>query len=197
MWCRLFVPLIAATLLMTACGKGGAPGGRATDRAALLLAAEDVRVLTFSARSRTGGDRLGAARTARRFASRVSSVVLQVLKDNGEPVKRGDLLVRMDDTSIRDAGVGRRGGAAIAQRSIRPSAGAASENAAGPEHDVDAGPRDAGAAQQHRANSPRRARVVSARQMLQRTEVRAPFDGVVSVARSLRATRAGGRNCSR
>ena len=33
----------------------------------------------------------------------VSAVVLQVLKDNGEPVRAGDLLVRLDDTAIRDS----------------------------------------------------------------------------------------------
>jgi membrane fusion protein, multidrug efflux system len=30
-------------------------------------------------------------------------VVLQVLKDNGEPVRAGDLLVRLDDTAIRES----------------------------------------------------------------------------------------------
>ena len=125
MWCRLFVPLIAATLLMTACGKGGAPGGvAATDRAALLLAAEDVRVLTFSARSE-GPVVTGSVQPERRadLRAEVSSVVLQVLKDNGEPVKRGDLLVRMDDTSIRDAWRRpTRRCARSRRRSIRPSA---------------------------------------------------------------------------
>ena len=33
----------------------------------------------------------------------VSAVVLQVLKENGETVHRGDLLMRLDDTAIRDA----------------------------------------------------------------------------------------------
>ena len=33
----------------------------------------------------------------------VSAVVMQVLKDNGEAVKRGDLLVRLDDTAIRES----------------------------------------------------------------------------------------------
>jgi multidrug efflux pump subunit AcrA (membrane-fusion protein) len=35
--------------------------------------------------------------------SEISSVVLQVLKENGETVKRGDTLVRLDDTSIKDS----------------------------------------------------------------------------------------------
>ena len=34
--------------------------------------------------------------------SEVSSVVLQVLKENGDVVKRGDVLVKLDETSIRE-----------------------------------------------------------------------------------------------
>ena len=33
----------------------------------------------------------------------VSAVVVAVLRENGDPVKKGDLLVRLDDTSIRDS----------------------------------------------------------------------------------------------
>src|SRR3954465_7887973 len=33
----------------------------------------------------------------------VGAVVLQGLKENGEPVKRGDVLVKLDETSIRDS----------------------------------------------------------------------------------------------
>ena len=33
----------------------------------------------------------------------IQATVLQVLKENGDTVKRGDLLVRLDDTAIRDS----------------------------------------------------------------------------------------------
>ena len=86
---RLVVPLIAATLLVAACGKGGAPGAdAAAGRATLLLAAEDVRVLALSARSE-GPVVTGSVQPERRadLRAEVSSVVLQVLKENGEPVQ--------------------------------------------------------------------------------------------------------------
>ncbi|HEY2977024.1 MAG TPA: efflux RND transporter periplasmic adaptor subunit, partial [Burkholderiaceae bacterium] len=168
------------------CGKGGAPGGAAApDRATLLLAAEDVRVLTFSARSE-GPVVTGSVQPERRadLRAEVSSVVLQVLKDNGEPVKRGDLLVRLDDTSIRDA-------LASADEAVRAIAQAFDQA----ERQVQRlktlqaqGMTSMQAledAEVRRNNTQSdlaaaRARVVSARQMLQRTEVRAPFDGVVS-----------------
>ena len=45
----------------------------------------------------------------------VAAVVLQVLKDNGEAVRAGDLLVRLDDTAIRDS-------LASAEEAVRASA---------------------------------------------------------------------------
>jgi multidrug resistance efflux pump len=44
----------------------------------------------------------------------VAAVVVQVLKDNGEAVKAGDLLMRLDDTSLRD-------GLASSEESLRAS----------------------------------------------------------------------------
>ena len=42
----------------------------------------------------------GAAGAA--TSAEINTVVLQALKENGESVRRGDLLVRLDDTAIRD-----------------------------------------------------------------------------------------------
>ena len=115
--------------------------------------------IAFSARSE-GPVVTGSVQPERRadLRAEVSSVVLQVLKDNGEPVKRGDLLVRLDDTSIRDGlAFGRRGGARH-RAGVRPgrAPGAAPEDAAGPGHDVDAGARGRRGAAQQRAERARR-----------------------------------------
>ncbi len=180
---RLVVPLIAA-VLATACSKGPAPDPGAA-AAVLLLAPEDLRTLGTSARSE-GPVVTGSVQPERRadLRAEVSSVVLQVLKDNGEPVRRGDLLVRLDDTAIRDS-------LASADEAVRASAQAFEQS----ERQVqrlktlqaqgmtsmqaleDAEVRRNGAQSDLVAA---RARQASARQMLQRTEVRAPFDGVVS-----------------
>ena len=183
---RPIVALVAATLLMAACGKAGTPavataGGGTT----LLLAPEDVRVVALSARSE-GPVVTGSVQPERRadLRAEVSSVVLQVLKDNGEPVKRGDLLVRLDDTSIRD-------GLASADEAVRAITQAfdqaerqvqrlktlQAQGMTSMQALEDAEVRRNNAQSELAAA---RARLVSARQMLQRTEVRAPFDGVVS-----------------
>jgi RND family efflux transporter MFP subunit len=111
-------------------------------------------------------------------------VVLQVFKENGEAVRRGDLLVRLDDTAIRDS-------LASAEESVRAISQAFDQA----ERQVQRlktlqaqGMTSMQAledAEVRRNNAQSdlvaaKARVVSARQMLQRTEVRAPFDGVVS-----------------
>jgi len=182
MSCRLVAPLVAA-MLMAACSKGGAP--TAAGSATLLLAAEDLRTLALSSRSE-GPVVTGSVQPERRadLRAEVSSVVLQVLKENGEPVRRGDVLVRLDDTSIRD-------GLTSADEAVRAIAQALDQS----ERQVqrlktlqaqgmtsiqaleDAEVRRNNAQSELVAA---RARVVAARQMLQRTEVRAPFDGVVS-----------------
>ena len=54
----------------------------------------------------------------------VSAVVLTVFKENGDPVKKGQLLVQLDDTSIRDTLSSARTAAeiGITGLSTRPSA---------------------------------------------------------------------------
>ncbi len=114
----------------------------------------------------------------------VSAVVLAVLKENGDPVKRGDLLVRLDQTSIRDS---------LMSANASMTAAAQAYEQAQRQLERMQKLRETGvvSAQQvedveirrNTAQSDReaaRARVVTARQMLERTEVRAPFDGIVS-----------------
>ena len=182
--CRLVIPLVAATLLVTACSKGSAPGA-GTGQATLLLAAEDLRTINLSARSE-GPVITGSVQPERRadLRAEVSSVVLQVLKDNGEPVRKGDPLVRLDDTSIRDSLTSADEAVrAIAQafeqaeRQVQRLKTLQAQGMTSMQALEDAEVRRNNAQSDLAAA---RARVVSARQMLQRTEVRAPFDGVVS-----------------
>src|SRR5439155_23804848 len=114
----------------------------------------------------------------------VSSVVLQVLKENGEGVKKGDLLVRLDDTSIRDsltsAQEGVRASAQAldqAERQLQRIKTLRSSGMASTQQLDDAETRRNNAQSDLSAA---KARAVQARQQLQRTEVRAPFTGVIS-----------------
>jgi RND family efflux transporter MFP subunit len=151
----------------------------------LLLAPEDLRLLASSLQA-SGPVITGSMQPERRadLRAEVGAVVKQVLKENGEAVRAGDLLVRLDDTAIRDS-------LTSAEESVR----AASQAFEQAERQVqrlktlqtqgmtsmqaleDAEVRRNNAQSELAAA---RARGVSARQQLHRTEVRAPFDGVVS-----------------
>jgi RND family efflux transporter MFP subunit len=111
-------------------------------------------------------------------------VVLQVVKENGEAVRRGDLLVRLDDTAIRDSLASadeavRAIGQAFdqAERQVQRLKTLQAQGMTSMQALEDAEVRRNNAQSDWVAA---KSRVVSARQMLQRTEVRAPFDGVVS-----------------
>ena len=182
--------LVAAfAVLLAACGQGPqtAPKGAANAPAAqaLLLSAEDV-VTVRNASLSSGPPITGSIQPERKadLRAELQAVVLQVLKENGDIVRRGDLLVRLDDTAIRDAlasaeSASRSASLASEQaerqfermKTLRGS-GMASAQAL----DDAEGRRNAAVSDLEAA----KARVVLARQQSQRTEVRAPFDGVVT-----------------
>lgn len=190
---RLSVALAAAVLAASLAGCGKANGnadaaakpGAAASAPSLLLAPEDLRTTTAGLHA-AGPVITGSIQPERRadLRAEVSAVVLQVLKDNGEAVHKGDLLVRLDDTAIRDS-------LASAEEAARASAQSADQaertfqrlktlQAQGMSS-IQA--TDDAEVRRNNAQSDlvaAKSRVVAARQQLQRTEVRAPFDGVVS-----------------
>jgi RND family efflux transporter MFP subunit len=186
---RSFVPLILATVLLAACGKAG-PGGAAQPGTKgappiLLLAPEDLRTLSLSPRAQ-GPVVTGSIQPERRadLRAEVSSVVLQVFKENGEAVRRGDPLVRLDDTAIRDSLQSAEEAVRAvsqafdqAERQVQRLKTLQAQGMTSMQALEDAEVRRNNAQSELVAA---RARVVSARQMMHRTEVRAPFDGVVS-----------------
>ena len=101
---------IVLALSLAACEKGGPASGEA--KAAvnpvadppLLLSPEDVMTVKNGSLA-SGVVITGSIQPERRadLRAEISAVVLQVYKENGETVKRGDLLMRLDDTSIRDS----------------------------------------------------------------------------------------------
>ena len=189
---RQFILAVLVTAALGACGRPGS-GDKAPDKATaaakpptvLLLAPEDLRTLNTSLLA-TGPVVSGSLQPERRadLRAEVGAIVQQVLKENGEAVNSGDLLVRLDDTAIRDS-------LASAEAAVR----AASQTLEQSERQVQRlktlqtqgmmsmqGLEDA----EGRRNNAQselvaaRGRVVAARQQLRRTEVRAPFSGLVS-----------------
>ena len=175
------------TLLgLAGCGKGAAgdkPEKEAT--AKMLIAPEDVVTVSTNALA-SGPSITGSIEPERRADMRaeVSAVVLAVLKENGDPVKRGDLIVRLDQTSIRDSLTAAEASARAADQAYEQAerqfqrmttlqkTGVVSTQQV---EDVEI---RRNTAQSDRASA--RTRMVTARQQLERTEVRAPFDGIVS-----------------
>ena len=151
----------------------------------LLLSDVDVRTVT-PGRLVSGPVITGALQPERRAELRaeLAAVVMQVLKDNGEAVQAGELLVRLDDTALRE-------GLSSAEEAVRASSQALeqTERSANRLRTLQAqGMVSVQAledAEQRRVavNSElvaARARLATARQQLRRSEVRAPFAGVLS-----------------
>lgn len=193
-----FVPALALTLLLTACGKppsgGAAPaasaaGARAAaDAPVLLLAPEDLLLLRPSLLA-SGPVISGSLQPERRadLRAEVAAVVTQVLRQNGDRVRAGELLMRLDDTALRES-------LASAEEAVRAATQAFEQT----ERQVqrlrtlqaqgmtstqaleDAEVRRNNAQSEQVAA---RSRAVAARQQLGRTLVKAPFDGLVSERR--------------
>ena len=195
--------VIVATAALVACGRPG-PAEKSQDKAAaspagagakaetpakpatvLLLAAEDLRTISPTLQA-TGPVISGSLQPERRadLRAEVGAIVQQVLKENGEPVRAGELLVRLDDAAIRDS-------LTSADEAVRASTQAFEQA----ERQVQRLKTLQGQgmtsmqaledAEVRRNNAQSdlvaaRARVAAARQQLRRTEVRAPFDGVLS-----------------
>lgn len=153
--------------------------------ARLQVGSEDV--LTISANMLASGPVVtGSIQPERRadLRAEVSAVVLEVLKENGDAVRRGDVLVRMDQTAIRDnlnsAQDNARNAAQSldqAERNLQRLKTLRASGMTSLQALDDAEVRRNGAQSELSASN---ARVVTARQQLERTLVRAPFDGVVS-----------------
>jgi len=182
-----FRPLIALSVLLfaAACAKG--PDKAATTAAPkpLLVAAEDVHTVKNAAIA-SGPAVIGSVQPERRadLRAEVSAIVMQVVRENGDVVRRGDLLVRLDDTSIRDALASAEAAARSAEQASeqakrqyeRMKTLRASGMASAQALDDAEGRRNSATSDLEAAKT----RVVAARQQLARTEVRAPFDGIVS-----------------
>lgn len=179
--------VLAIASALVACSKGAKDAKPGADAKAvqLQIAPEDLLMVQSNALA-SGPVITGSVQPERKadLRAEVSAVVLQVLRENGEPVKRGDVLVKLDETAIRDSlGSAEQAARASSQafeqaerqverlKTLRAS-GMTSLQA------LDEAETRRNNAQSEVAAA--RTRAVLARQQLQRTLVRAPFDGVVA-----------------
>jgi membrane fusion protein, multidrug efflux system len=182
---RTVAPLLIA-LVLAACAKGQADTAKTgVPSQPLLIAPEDLLPVR-NASLAAGPAIVGSIQPERRadLRAEIQAVVLQVLRENGEPVKRGDLLVRLDDTAIRDAFASAEAADRAAQQALdqaerqyqRMKTLRASGMASAQALDDAEGRRNSALSDLEAA----KARLVLARQQMTRTEVRAPFDGIVT-----------------
>jgi membrane fusion protein, multidrug efflux system len=185
--------LVALVAEISGCGKGAATAlvpaaiGASISAAhpSLLISPEDLIVVRSNALS-SGPAIMGSVQPQRRadLQAEVAALVLQVPKENGDSVRRGDLLVRLDQTAIRDSltaaeAAERAAELALEQgqrqfqrmSTLRQTGVVTAEQLEDAETKRNTEQSDLEAA---------RTRVVTARQQLERTQVRAPFDGIVS-----------------
>ncbi|MCA1929650.1 efflux RND transporter periplasmic adaptor subunit [Rheinheimera sp.] len=114
----------------------------------------------------------------------VSGIVMQVLKDNGDLVKAGDVLVKLDQTTYRDkllsAQEAERSAIVTLEQSNRQlkRMQSLSKQSLVTQEGLEAAENKANQAQSDLASA--RARLVEARQQMEKTEVKAPFSGVVA-----------------
>ena len=181
----LAIAVLAVLTTMAGCTKSGANEGKDKLPPALQLAAEDKLVIGTSDYS-SGPLVTGSVQAERRadLRAEVAAVVQQVFKENGEVVHKGDLLVRLDPTSIRDS----LNSAEEAVRAARDTYAQADrqyqrQKTLQAEGMISQQALDDATNRRTTAQSDRvaaEARLVAARQQMDRTEARAPFDGIVS-----------------
>ena len=180
---------LVVSFALIACSKGGEKSDKSAAVAAaekpLLISAEDLLTVRNNALA-SGPSITGSVQPERRadLRAEVPAVVLQVLKENGDIVRRGDLLVRLDDTAIRDSLASSEASTRAADQAfvqaerqfqrmttLRVSGMVSTQALEDAESRRNNAQSDLAAA---------RTRAAQARQQLQRTEARAPFDGIVS-----------------
>lgn len=185
---NLFYVAVFATLL-SACSKPETTEETKTETKPLSLVSADILKLQASELARgpmVSGSLQPVVKAE--LNAEVSGIVTKVLKDNGDLVKAGELLVQLDQTTFRDklmsAQEAERSAlvtADQAQKQLRRMQSLHKQNLVTAEVLESA---EIKANQAHSELASAKARLVEARQQLERTEVRAPFDGVVAMRKT-------------
>ena len=187
----LFVLAIASAL--GACNKGPDDGDKKGDKkggkedAPKVLSISPEDILTVQSNALASGPVVTGSIQPERKAdvrAEMSALVLQVLKENGDVVRKGDVLVKLDESAIRDSlnsaeAAARSSSLALeqAERQVTRMKTLRASGMTSVQAMDDADMRRNSASSEVAAA---RSRAAAARLQLAHTLVRAPFDGVVS-----------------
>jgi membrane fusion protein (multidrug efflux system) len=172
------------SLTISACRRGDAASDT-TNANPVLVGPENV-VVVKAEELRTGPTLSGAieAERAATVRAEINAAVMQTFAEPGQRVPAGALLARLDDTAIRDQALSGRAAVATARNANELAkrelerAEALMKAGAISERDLERARNGALAAQTQLANAT--ALYASAQQQQDRTQIRAPFAGVIS-----------------
>lgn len=177
--------LVAATLLLAAACGGGEEEETGQAPPPAVIGPENLAVALDTVL--TAGPLLSGTlepELAATVRAEVGGAVVAVLADDGQSVKRGQVLVRIDDIAVRDAYLSARAAlrsaeatAQLARRNAERSARLQAGGAIA-ERDVEDAETNATTAEGTLADA--RARLASAEKQLSKTVLRAPFAGIVA-----------------
>lgn len=183
---KLTMLAVALALTLNACSKPAETTSTDDTLSSLQLVAQDIVTIASSELSQ-GPMISGTLQPVIKaeLNAEVGGIVTRVLKDNGDLVKTGEVLVQLDQTTFRDkllSALEAERSAAVAAdqatRQLKRMQKLSRQNLVTAEV-LETAEIKANQTQSDLASA--KARTVEARQQLERTEVRAPFDGVVAV----------------
>jgi RND family efflux transporter MFP subunit len=178
------VGALALACLVGCNGQRGEPAPQEPESAVALGPENVARV---EARTLRSGPVISGALRARQAATlraEVGGPVLEVLAEQGQPVKRGQLLARIDDVALQDQLIAARSAVRVASNALEVASAEEERNEQLAKAEVITR-RDFERVQlaRHQAQaqlSEAQSRLALVREQLGRTRIIAPFDGVVS-----------------
>ena len=177
--------LVAGSVVVFACGGKETETGMAAVDPVVTVGAENITVAQL-AELRSGPTISGSLqpRTEARVRAEIAGPVEQTYADEGQRVRAGALLARLDDTAVHDAYLSAKSAVRTAesalqnaQRNLERSSRLAKAGAL-PERDLETAQLNATNAEGVLADA--RARLASAGKQLAQTTVRTPITGVIS-----------------
>lgn len=182
---RSWAMLAVLTLALASCKQEGNDTGMAAADPVVLIGRENIAVAKLE-ELRSGPPISGSleARTEARVRAELGGQVKRTFADEGQRVRRGVLLARLDDSAVRDAYLSGKSAVRsaesalqIAQRNAERASRLAQAGAL-PERDLETAQQNATSAEGALADA--RARLALAEKQLGNTMVRAPISGAVS-----------------
>ena len=182
---RFWAMLAVLTLALASCKKEGNDTGMVAADPVVLIGRENIAVAKLE-ELRSGPPISGSleARTEARVRAELAGQVKRTFADEGQRVRRGVLLARLDDSAVRDAYLSGKSAVRSAESALRIAqrnaerASRLAQAGALPERDLETAQQNATSAEGALADA--RARLALAEKQLGNTMVRAPISGAVS-----------------